>query len=106
MCNCLTVLKPMVREYGGKVLNGFFNGSNGRPSSSKLTGKILSNRWKRGSYQLDSIDRGVVTSGKVDMKNTMRGSDKEIVVTSSFTIEQTQTQEGASKMEKEFDSES
>jgi hypothetical protein len=88
MCNCLIVLKPLVKEYGGKLLGSFFMGSSDGPSASKFGGKILSkDRWKNNSYQLGSIDKGIHTSGAVAGRNRIMGKNDDIVITSTLTVE-------------------
>lgn len=114
MCNCLIVLKPFVKEYGGKLLGSFFISSNAGPSAPRMSGsKILSkNEWKNNSFPLGSIDKERQTNPHhAGPEITARASQSavgmkdDIVVTSSFVVEQVESVE-KSKYGREFDTES
>jgi hypothetical protein len=108
MCNCLIVLKPMVRVYGGKLLGSFFVGHSGmsnRLSGPKPTGGLNSkNRRKNGSYQLGSIDKAVVKAGLEE--EARRTSKDEIVVTQTYMVEQMPSDDEIGKGGREIDAES
>jgi len=110
MCNCLIVLKPMLKEYGGKLLGSFFNSSSGNtyPLTGSRTGMGSTHRWKQDSYPLGSMDRdvgGIISTGHLDAKNG-RISDDNILVTSSFTVTKLDPNDNKSEREREFDAES
>ena len=106
MCGCLIVLKPLLKEYGGKLLGSFFMGNSDGPSASKFGWKIFSkDRWKNNSYQLGSIDKGIHTTGAVAEGNKIKGENDGIVITSTFTVEVASDDE-QSKSRREFDTES
>jgi hypothetical protein len=106
MCNCLIVLKPLVKEYGGKLLGSFFMGSSDGPSASKFGGKILSkDRWKNNSYQLGSIDKSIHNTGAVAGGNKIIGKKDDIFITSTFTVEGASDDEQSKSM-RDFDTES
>jgi hypothetical protein len=107
MCNCLIVLKPMVRVYGNK-LGSFFVGNSGMSnqlSGSKPTGGLNSkNRRKNGSHQLGSIDKAIGKAGPEE--EARRTSKDEIVVAQTYIVEQMPSDDEISKGGREFGAES
>lgn len=106
MCNCLIVLKPMIKEYGGKFLGSFFLSSSsekyGKSGSRMSAGLGSKNRWKQNSYPLGSIDKGTTH----DIHNASKNSDENILVTSSYTVTETNMRDGAGTRDKDFETES
>ena len=104
MCSCLSVLKPMIKEYGGKLLGSFFINSSDQQSATKLSGK---DRWnKQASYQLGSMDKGGVIVGTHEPRRMNNSSEEDIIVTSSFTVEDAHPGNARGNKNREFDTES